>query len=344
MISMSLTNKDAHALIDKGNGKQFRFLTIGKSSYIMGVEISSGIMAETAASCHNIHIGRYTSVGKRINMLVDLNHDYLSLWQGIIPEFGESGDRGKNGQILQRIRRKGQILIGNDVWIGDGVTILGGVRIGDGAVIAAESVITKDVPPYAVVGGNPAKIIKYRFPQEIIEKLLRIAWWNWDSRLFLERKEDMYGEVADFAEKYDKPMTKYSRKQGEFLERIGSPAVPAYAYFMDTDDDYPVWGYVIDNFIQKFNKGDAELLLCYNANKEKDVETMQNLLEVLGQYEDVNVLINVCGLESEEDEEKILCEADYYITNRDIRTLQRVGVADKYEVTVLSGVDIPLFD
>lgn len=68
--------------------------------------------------------------------------------------------------------------IGSDVWIGIGCTVLSGVTIGDGAIIAAGAVVTKDVPPYAIVGGVPAKIIRYRFPQEMIDRLLEIQWWN----------------------------------------------------------------------------------------------------------------------------------------------------------------------
>ena len=70
--------------------------------------------------------------------------------------------------------------IGNDVWIGWGVLIKGGVTIGNGAVIGARSVVTKDVPPYAVVAGVPAKVIKYRFEQEKIDLLQQLQWWNWD--------------------------------------------------------------------------------------------------------------------------------------------------------------------
>lgn len=72
------------------------------------------------------------------------------------------------------------IIIGNDVWIGANALIIDGVKISDGAIIAAGSVVTKDVPPYAIVGGVPAKIIKYRFEQKQIEKLLEIKWWDWD--------------------------------------------------------------------------------------------------------------------------------------------------------------------
>jgi virginiamycin A acetyltransferase len=74
----------------------------------------------------------------------------------------------------------GDVIIGNDVWIGRNTTIMSGVTIGDGAVIANNSHVIKNVEPYSLVGGNPAKFIKYRFTQEQIEKLLDIKWWNWD--------------------------------------------------------------------------------------------------------------------------------------------------------------------
>lgn len=76
-------------------------------------------------------------------------------------------------------RRFGKIVIGNDVWIGEGVFIRRGVTIGDGAIIASRSVVTKDVPPFAIVGGTPAGIIRYRFASEIIVELLRLSWWNY---------------------------------------------------------------------------------------------------------------------------------------------------------------------
>jgi chloramphenicol O-acetyltransferase type B len=74
---------------------------------------------------------------------------------------------------------KGETRIGNDVWIGYGAMILSGIVVGDGAVIGAASVVTKDVPPYGIVGGNPAKLIKHRFENSAIDELLRIRWWDW---------------------------------------------------------------------------------------------------------------------------------------------------------------------
>lgn len=74
---------------------------------------------------------------------------------------------------------KGDTVIGHDVWLGYDSVVMPGVHIGHGAIVAACSVVTKDVPPYAVFGGNPAQIIRYRFPQDVVSRLLQIAWWDW---------------------------------------------------------------------------------------------------------------------------------------------------------------------
>jgi len=74
---------------------------------------------------------------------------------------------------------KGDTVIGSDVWLGFESVVMPGVKIGHGAIVAAKSVVTKDIPPFAIVGGNPAQIIRYRFPQDVVSCLLQIAWWDW---------------------------------------------------------------------------------------------------------------------------------------------------------------------
>lgn len=83
------------------------------------------------------------------------------------------------GGITGHPHSKGDVIIGNDVWVGTEALIMSGVRIGDGAVIGARAVVTRDVPPYAIVAGHPARLVRYRFAQERIDRLLRLAWWNW---------------------------------------------------------------------------------------------------------------------------------------------------------------------
>jgi virginiamycin A acetyltransferase len=97
---------------------------------------------------------------------------------------------------------KGDIIIGNDVWIGMNATILSGVTIGDGAVIGANSLVTNDVEPYMIVGGNPAKPIRKRFDQQTIDKLLRIKWWDWDIEKIKRNVPDLLSnQIEQFLDK-----------------------------------------------------------------------------------------------------------------------------------------------
>lgn len=96
----------------------------------------------------------------------------------------------------------GDVIIGNDVWIGRAATIMSGVTIGDGAVIAANSLVTKNVEPYAIVGGVPAKCLKFRHRPDVISDLLNIRWWNWDDELIDSRLDVMLSDVDKFIELY----------------------------------------------------------------------------------------------------------------------------------------------
>jgi virginiamycin A acetyltransferase len=98
---------------------------------------------------------------------------------------------------------KGNIEIGNDVWIGYKAVIMAGVKIGDGAIIGAYSVVTKDVEPYAIVGGNPAREIKKRFPEEVIKELLEIQWWNWDKEKLTRHVQHLTGNEVKPLRKLD---------------------------------------------------------------------------------------------------------------------------------------------
>ncbi len=81
---------------------------------------------------------------------------------------------------------RGDTIIGHDVWLGTGATILPGVTIGTGAIVGAKAVVGSDLPPYAVAVGNPARVIRFRFPQPVIEELLKIAWWNWPAKVITQ--------------------------------------------------------------------------------------------------------------------------------------------------------------
>lgn len=90
----------------------------------------------------------------------------------------------------------------NDVWVATDATIMPGVTLHNGCIVAAKAVVTKDVPPYAIAGGNPARVLRYRFSKEIIDALQTIAWWEWDMETQRRREKDFAMPVEAFVEKY----------------------------------------------------------------------------------------------------------------------------------------------
>jgi virginiamycin A acetyltransferase len=124
-------------------------------------------------------IGKFCSIACGVKFLfTSANHTLKSLSTYPFPVFFEEWNLDKK-QITSAWDNKGDIVIGNDVWIGYEAVILSGVHIGDGAIIGTRAVVTKDIPPYTIVGGIPAKEIKKRFKEETIKKLQQIQWWNW---------------------------------------------------------------------------------------------------------------------------------------------------------------------
>ncbi len=123
-------------------------------------------------------IGRFCSIACGTRFLMNsANHAMGSLSTYVFPIFYEEWDHGMN--VTGAWDHRGNIVVGNDVWIGYEAVILSGVTIGDGAIVAARSVVTKDVPPYTIVGGAPARPIRLRFGQEVIDTLLELRWWDW---------------------------------------------------------------------------------------------------------------------------------------------------------------------
>ena len=122
-------------------------------------------------------IGNFCSIARNLNIYLGGNH--MTTWVSTWPFSHLNRDVFNNIEPGFNMPGK-NVTIGNDVWIADNVTIMPGVIVGDGAVIATNSHVVKNVEPYSIVGGNPARHIKYRFTKEQIEKLLEIKWWDWE--------------------------------------------------------------------------------------------------------------------------------------------------------------------
>ena len=150
---------------------------IGAYSFYCG---HMGYASYIGDHCHiNADIGKYTCIAPRV--IVARGDHPTSTWASIHPAFFSTARQCGFTFVKENLfdEKKERVLIGNDVWIGDSVLIMDGVSIGDGAIVAAGSVVTKDVKPYTIVGGIPAKIIRYRYDkQETIQELLALKWWD----------------------------------------------------------------------------------------------------------------------------------------------------------------------
>lgn len=124
-------------------------------------------------------IGKFCMIASDVTFIMNgANHLHNALSTYPFAIFGKGWESAMDGKSYPV---KGDTVVGNDVWIGYGATIMPGITIGDGAIIATNATVTRDVPPYTIVGGNPAKEIRKRFSDEHITQLCELAWWNWDA-------------------------------------------------------------------------------------------------------------------------------------------------------------------
>lgn len=146
---------------------------------------------------NDVIIGDYCSIAEGVLVDCGFGHrtDFIATWPFDVFWHGITG---RNTGTT-----KGNIVIGNDVWLGERVVIMSGVTIGDGAVIGIQSIVTKDIPPYAIAAGAPAVVKRFRFPPEIIARLLKAKWWDWPeekvrehSRLLVSNDFEAFFKVA----------------------------------------------------------------------------------------------------------------------------------------------------
>ncbi|KZL13579.1 DapH/DapD/GlmU-related protein [Pseudovibrio sp. Ad37] len=176
-----------------GSTVTHREATVGKQCEVLGptyleyCEIGDYSYIGPNSTVADTTIGKFTAIASNVR-LGPPNHPLERVSQHrftYTPEYYRE-DKERDHQFFAD-RRAARVTIGNDVWIGHGVTVLPGVKIGDGAILAAGAVVAKNVEPYTIVGGVPAKLIKRRFSKEAADRLIKLKWWDWPEDKIFER-------------------------------------------------------------------------------------------------------------------------------------------------------------
>ncbi len=177
---------------------------IGKNTEISYTNVGLGTYINDNCIIRMTKIGRYCSIGNNVQMgigthptkiHVSTHPAFFSTSKACGFTFTEKNTFEELAYIDQE--RKYVLSIGNDVWVGSNTIFTDGLHIGNGAIIAAGAVVTKDVPPYAIVGGIPAKVIRYKFTDEEIQKLNSIKWWQWDFAK-LKQQSHLFNNITEF--------------------------------------------------------------------------------------------------------------------------------------------------
>ena len=306
-------------------------VTMGARSYMVGAEL------KMEPPCAML-IGSYCSIADDVLFMANNDHDYAAVTTYPLYLVDESMPcKYREGESKHKGKR--QIIIGNDVWIGTRAIICAGVRIGNGAIVAAGAVVTKDVPPYAIVGGNPAKIIKYRFDEETIAFLQERKWWYWPERDILQHKDFMLNPSLH-AEGLPSPQVQVNEEVRKTIASLRKGGA-LFGVLADTEpfvhSGEPLYRHVLEEYLRVRNADDM-LLILVPKDLKSEGEIAQQLLKERGADDSCTVvflpkLFNYT----------LLCEMDYFLAGRQDADSVYVDFAEKAGTQVLMGAEAEPF-
>lgn len=173
-------------------------VAILRDAYLAHTHIGNYSYVSYESSLVNVHVGNFCSIGPQVQ--IGLAPHPARVFVSTYPAFYSNSNEGCPNKLREDKIFDDSVpktMLGHDVWIGSNVIMPGGINVGTGAIVAAGSVLTMNVPPYAIVGGNPAKIIRYRFSEEQIRALLELGWWDWPIKK-IRQHLDEFSNIEEF--------------------------------------------------------------------------------------------------------------------------------------------------
>lgn len=307
--------------------KDYPFITMGRRSYLEG----STIQAFPPA---HILIGHYTSVADEVSFIVNADHDKGSIANYTLFRVGPEFASPLNTNIPFVSPAPCQIIIGNDVWIGSRSTIMGGVHIGNGAVVAAGSVVVRDVPPYAIVGGNPAKVLRYRFSDEWCKKIDSVKWWYWQEKEIRQNAE-FIRTPEEFIKRFWKPYMQCDSLLRQKIKR--SHRNTLLGILVDADvvvgEKVPIWEHVYDVLLDSDIGAELLLIITPSCSEESLVYLKQKLktFDPDGPWRVVEI--------QEDFRQDLLQELDGFVIGRDYRNIEWVDWSNQSGTELYYGLD-----
>lgn len=325
LLRGNLTTYDYSDLPVRGNiYANYPSLTYGRRTYFVDNDMD---MIPPA----NVMVGHYTSVGQDVCFAVNINHNFRSV--STFPLFILSSGFANpyiDDEFVEPQKR--QIVIGSDVWIGREAMIMGGVNIGNGAVIGARSVVTRDVPSYAIAVGSPARVVGYRFQPEICRRLNEIKWWLWPEDKIVANAELMR-RPSDFVAAHYTPPAETGRLSRDIRQLF--PGRKVFLIYVDGEERYPEWERVLQEWLSA-KLPQVALLLCL-LNEGNDVaDAVNKFMASLGEEEKAGIRVLTMRGRFPVD---IVNGMDYFITTKSAKCLPFVDYAFSAGISIIHGVD-----
>lgn len=320
---------------------------VGVGTYCCGLEVDNGIEFQNLEEgfLYNLQIGRYNSIAEDSSIMIGRTHNTRAVESGALSLFFKQKNCEPLWKPLNFIQ-KGSIVIQNDVYIGNQVRIMPNVVIRNGAVIAANSHVVSNVPPYAIVGGNPAKIIGYRFPKEIIEKLQIIRWWDWDESKLLENSKYFTEDLDEFCDRF------FDEENQKFITFLNNKSVQypedTYFAFVDFYENYANYIYIWESFLDAFSHDETKRLIFFvqadsNIHISDEVwNNMREIIDKINRSSDIKCKVDIkCG--NLEEAENVFAQCHHYLISRTFWAVHFSCLADLLNIEILSGVDRRLY-